>query len=132
MKLRNPVGREDLHLKKHFRVLEVGGGHNPHPRSNVVVDKYVDSNYHRSGDLAVYKNQQFICADGEDLPFGDKSFDYAICCQVIEHVDNPVRFMAEQTRVARAGYLETPSLIGEYLMPKENHWIGRAYNRLAE
>ena len=56
MKLRNPINRDDLHLKRNWRVLEVGGGHNPHSRSNVVVDKYVDSNYHRSGDLKVYKN----------------------------------------------------------------------------
>ena len=124
MKLRNPINRDDLRLKKTYRIIEVGGGHNPHPRSNVVVDKYVDSNYHRSGDLKVYKNQQFLCADGENLPFEDKSFDYAICCQVIEHVEDPIKFSKEQARVAKAGYMETPSLIGEYLAPKESHkWV---------
>jgi SAM-dependent methyltransferase len=124
MKTRNPRNRQDLHIKRNDRVLEVGGGHNPHPRSNVVVDKYTDSNYHRSGDIKVLKNQTFMEADGENLPFKDKEFDYVICCQVLEHVENPERFLAEQFRVAKRGFMETPSLLGEYLFPRESHkWI---------
>ena len=128
MKVRNPKSRFDLSVKRSDKVLEVGGGHNPHPRSNVVVDKYVDSNFHRSGDIKVLKNQQFLNADGENLPFADKEFDYVICCQVLEHVENPVRFLTEQFRVAKRGYIETPSLIGEYLFPRESHkWILHEY-----
>lgn len=124
MKIRNPKSRFDLSIKSGSRVLEVGGGHNPHPKSNIVVDKYVDSNYHRSGDIKVLKHQQFLAADGENLPFKDKEFDYVICCHVLEHVPNPVRFLSEQFRVAKRGYIETPSLLGEYLSPKESHkWI---------
>jgi SAM-dependent methyltransferase len=128
MKIRSPKNRADLNIKKGDRVLEVGGGHNPHPRSNVVVDKYVDSNFHRSGDLKVLKHQQFLAADGENLPFKDKEFDYVICCQVLEHVEDPVRFLAEQFRVAKRGFIETPSLLGEYLFPRESHkWILHDY-----
>jgi len=124
MKLRNPSSRFNLSIKKNALVLEVGGGHNPHPRANVVVDKYTDSNFHRSGDIKVLKNQNFIHADGESLPFEDNSFDYVICNQVLEHVENPVKFLSEQYRVASCGYVETPSVLGEYLMPKESHkWL---------
>lgn len=125
MKLRNPKNRFDLHIKGGQRVLEVGGGHNPHPRSNVVIDKYPgDRNLHRGLDLKVLSNQQFIEADGEELPFGDKTFDYVICNHVLEHVDHPKQFLQEQYRVAGRGYLETPSLVGEYLIPKDSHkWV---------
>lgn len=124
MKVRNPRNRESLDIRSSDRVLEVGGGHNPHPRSNVVVDKYTDTNYHRSGDIKVLKNQTFMEADGENLPFKDKEFDYVICCQVLEHVENPERFLSEQFRVAKRGFMETPSLLGEYLFPRESHkWI---------
>ncbi|HVX26699.1 MAG TPA: methyltransferase domain-containing protein [Parafilimonas sp.] len=124
MKVKNPKSRFNLSIAKTDRVLEVGGGHNPHARANVLVDKFTDSNYHRSGDIKILKHQQFVAADGEDLPFEDNEFDYVICCQVLEHVENPEKFLSEQFRVAQRGYIETPSLLGEYLFPKESHkWI---------
>jgi len=124
MKISTPKSRFHLSINKKDRVLEVGGGHNPHPRSNVVVDKYTDDNTHRAADLKVLKNQQFMQADGEALPFRDKEFGYVICCHVLEHVPNPEKFISEQTRVASRGYIETPSLLGEYLSPKKSHkWV---------
>lgn len=119
-----PKTRGRLSIKKSFKVLEIGGGNFPHPRSNTVVDKYIDSNYHRSGNVQVYPHQKFVNADGGSLPFEDKSFDYIICCHVLEHVEDPIPFLKEQMRIAPMGYLETPSIIGEYLMPKESHkWL---------
>ena len=124
MKTDNPKSRFNLSVKRKDKVLEVGGGHNPHPRSNIIVDKYIDSNYHRQSDIKVLKNQQFLQADGENLPFKDNEFDYVICNQVLEHAENPIAFLEEQMRVAKRGYIETPSLIGEYLFPKKSHrWL---------
>jgi len=124
MKISTPKSRFDLSINKNDYVLEVGGGHNPHKRSNVVVDKFTDDNTHRAADLKVLKNQKFLQADGESLPFKDKEFNYVICCHVLEHVENPQKFLSEQTRVASRGYIETPSLLGCYLSPKKSHkWV---------
>jgi SAM-dependent methyltransferase len=125
MKTRNPKNRFDLSIKKSDYVLEVGGGHNPHPRSNIVVDKYTgDDNQHRGASLKVLSHQKFIEADGTNLPFKDHEFDYVICCHVLEHIPDPVAFLKEQFRVAKRGYIETPSLLGELLAQKDSHkWL---------
>jgi ubiquinone/menaquinone biosynthesis C-methylase UbiE len=105
-------------------VLDVGSGHNPHPRANVITDKFTDTNYHRRSNIKVLKNQRFVQAEGESLPFKDKEFDYVICCHVVEHVDDPALFLKEISRVGKAGYLEAPSLLGEFLIPKQSHqWV---------
>lgn len=130
MKIGNPIAREKVKLPKGAYVLDVGGGHNPNPRAHVVIDKYTDSqNLHRSGNLRILKNQKFLAADAEDMPFGDKEFDYVFCCQVLEHAEHPEIFLNELARVGKRGYLELPTLIGEYLAPKASHrWVGLELN----
>lgn len=124
MKIRTPLDRHDLNIKRKDRVLEIGSGNNPSFRSNVIVEKFVDNNYHRSGNIKLYPHQTFVNGDGENLPFKDKEFGYVICNQVLEHVDDPFKFIKEQCRVAKRGYIETPSLIGEFLFPKASHkWV---------
>lgn len=38
MKERNPIDRHDLRINKSDKVLEVGSGHNPTYRANVIVE----------------------------------------------------------------------------------------------
>lgn len=124
MKTRTPFDRNDLKIKRQERVLEIGPGNNPSYRSNVLCEKFIDSNYHRSGDLNIYPHQKLVQGIGEDLPFKDKEFDYTICNQVLEHSEDPNRFLSELMRVSKRGYIETPSLLGEFLFPKQSHkWI---------
>jgi 2-polyprenyl-6-hydroxyphenyl methylase/3-demethylubiquinone-9 3-methyltransferase len=40
---------------------------------------------------------------GEELPFKDASFDLVYCCDVLEHVPEPGRLVAEAARVLRPG-----------------------------
>lgn len=124
MKQRNPIDRYDLHIHRKDRVLEVGCGHNPSYRANVVVEKFIDSNYHRSDNMKIFLHQKFVEADGANMPFKNKEFDYIICNQVLEHADDPVSFVKELQRVASKGYIELPSLVGESLFPKVSHkWV---------
>ena len=44
---------------------------------------------------------RYQCARGEALPFPDASFDAAYCCDVLEHVDDLSRVIAETARVLR-------------------------------
>ena len=82
MKIKNPKSRYHIKIPYKSKVLEVGGGHNPHRRSNVVVDKFIDSNFHRKADIKVLKHQKFLQADGENLPFKDQEFDFVFCNHV--------------------------------------------------
>lgn len=45
----------------------------------------------------------YVVARGEELPFRDASFDLVLCCDVLEHVDDVERVLAEGARVLRAG-----------------------------
>ncbi len=42
-------------------------------------------------------------ARGEELPFADSSFDIVYCCDVLEHVDDLERVLAETARVLKPG-----------------------------
>ena len=44
---RHPLGRHDLSIKRKDMVLEIGSGHNPMYRSDVIADKYTQDNTHR-------------------------------------------------------------------------------------
>ncbi|MCI1683079.1 MAG: class I SAM-dependent methyltransferase [Bacteroides sp.] len=121
MKVRSPYNRDGLSIRKTDKVVEIGSGSNPLFRSDVIVEKFIDSNYHRDGNVKIYPHQHFVNADGERLPFKDKEFDYIVCNQVLEHVEHPEAFVNEQSRIAKRGYIETPSLIGEQLFPKKAH-----------
>lgn len=121
MKVNTPRSRRELHIKRKYRVLEVGSGHNPTYRADVIVEKYPSDNRHRSGDTRIFPHQKFVVAAGEKLPFADKEFDYVICNHVLEHSSDPAQFLREIVRVAKAGYIETPSLLGELLFPKDAH-----------
>lgn len=99
-----PIGRDAL-------VLEVASGSRPYWRSNVLLDKFVLDNSERSGDVIV--DRDFVVADVDKLPFKDKAFDFVIARHVLEHLPDPENFLKELERVAKAGYIETPSSISE-------------------
>ena len=46
---------------------------------------------------------EYVVGAGEELPFTDASFDIAYCCDVLEHVDDLDRVLAETARVLKPG-----------------------------
>ena len=103
------------------RVLDVGGGGSPFPRADYVLDLGSYESRARLGRLAIGCAERFtretwirrdVCAR-EPWPFEDKFFDYAVCSHLLEDVRDPVWVCSELSRVARAGYIETPSRILE-------------------
>ncbi|GAB4201397.1 MAG: class I SAM-dependent methyltransferase [Roseiflexaceae bacterium] len=51
---------------------------------------------------------------GESLPFADGSFDLVICWDVVEHVQDPERLLAELARVLRPGGRVLLTVINRY------------------
>lgn len=49
----------------------------------------------------------------DDLPYADDSVDYVFCRHTIEDLADPTHLLSEIQRVAKAGYLETPSVLTE-------------------
>jgi len=109
-----------LNIKPSDFVLEVGSGHNPMHRSDILSDKYVENCRQRGGKIKI-DNRPFIQCDAHKLPFKTDSFDYIICRHVIEHLDNPGEFLEEISRVGKRGYIECPSLIWELLHPTRDY-----------
>jgi Methyltransferase domain len=61
----------------------------------------------------LYPGVRFVQADGRDLPFEDRAFDFAHSSAVLEHVgssDRQARFLQELWRVSRKGcFITTPN-----------------------
>jgi len=118
-KVKWALRRLDIALPKNFLVLEVGSGGNPYPRSNVLVDAYEETQ-ERHWETLIH-DRPTVLARGEKLPFKDKAFDYVIAAHVLEHTADPVEFLAELERVAKAGYIETPDAFMERINPYKDH-----------
>jgi uncharacterized protein YbaR (Trm112 family) len=103
-------------------VLDVGSGQAPHPRADVVVDKYVADDFERGYALELSK--PLVVGDGHALPFADGTFAYVVTSHVVEHATDPVRFAAELGRVAAAGFVQVPSREAELTFGWEFHpWL---------
>ena len=59
-------------------------------------------------------NLEFRAFDGDAIPFGQEEFDLAAATEVLEHVPDPERTLAEMARVARRHLLVS--------VPREPLW----------
>lgn len=113
-------------------VLDVGGWAVPFPRADWMLDLgayETRGEWGYEGDRADERFtaetwvQRDICAR-EPWPFADDRFDFAICSHTLEDVRDPVWVCAELSRVAKAGYVETPSRLEEQSWGVQGEWTG--------
>lgn len=107
------------------KVLEVGPGGTPHPRSDVFLEKVYASEEawasQRGHAPKLTTDKRVVYYDGGRFPFEDNEFDYVICSHVIEHVEDVEVFLSELFRVAPRGYLEYPTVCYDYLYNFYDH-----------
>lgn len=114
----------DMNIHSVDKVLEIGSGGNPDKRSTILCDKFLSNNSQR-GEQRIVIDRPFVVADGDHLPFKNKSFDYVICKHILEHIDDPMQFASELARVSHRGYIESPSIVWEKMQPFRKHhkWV---------
>lgn len=73
-----------------------------------------------------------IACDAEQLAFPDNAFDYTLSCEVLEHVPNPKKMLAELYRVTRPGgrcLVTTESYLNGMLLAWAKSYItGKPFN----
>ncbi len=114
-------------IKSTDRVLEIGPGATPHPRSDIFLELiYADvkERIAQSGNIGLLNtDKEVVYYDGGKFPFKDKEFDYVICSHVLEHVVDADEFLKELQRVGYKGYLEFPTVYYDYLYNFPEHQL---------
>lgn len=101
----------DFDIQPSDKVLDVGSGHLPFPLATHLADLALDDGtVGRAGiPFKHIKGKPVYECNIERLPFADKEFDFVYCSHVLEHVDCPENACRELMRVAKRGYIETPT-----------------------
>jgi SAM-dependent methyltransferase len=82
-------------------VLDVGCGLKPY-RDLFPAQKYVGIDIETGGHSNDQKHVDSYY-DGEHIPFDDRSFDFVLCTQVLEHAEKPEKLIEECARVLKPG-----------------------------
>ena len=120
-----------------FKILDIGGWFAPCKQAQYMVDimPYETMNLKEAygeGEMQI-KPENYVQMDissMDRLPFEDNQFDYVICRHTLEDIMNPLNVCKEMIRVAKAGYIETPSRLYESTKGVERPaWCGHYHHR---
>jgi hypothetical protein len=121
------------------RILDVGGWYQPFNLATHVIDLLPYETRRAREALDPMDEERFsaatwIVADvcSPPWPFADGSFDFAVCSHLLEDVRDPLAVCRELNRVARAGYIETPSRLREIFSKERWRGIKLLLGRLPE
>jgi len=107
------------------RVLDIGPGTAPFKRADMFVD------WTKPESIPDYKFRA-LDIHNDRLPFDVKTFDFVYCRHVLEDLYNPFLIVSEMSRVAKAGYVETPSPLAEVCRGIDGNsppWRGYQHHR---
>ena len=83
-------------------LLDVGCGAKPYAKLFApYVERYIGLEY--SPESGYRENLADFCGDAAALPLADESIDTILCTEVMEHVPNPEKTIAEFARALRPG-----------------------------
>jgi len=115
-------------IKPGAKVLEIGPGFEPFEKATHFCG-WTDEEGSR------LKNYTKVNVSEDKLPYADKEFDFVYLRHVIEDLWNPINCLNEISRVAKEGWIETPSPLCEMTKGvdgQENFdapWRGYAHHR---
>jgi SAM-dependent methyltransferase len=87
-------------------VVDVGAGYAPWEHATEFVDR-------EAWPQLAGRKVHALDVELDRLPYADKSVDFLYCRHTIEDLHNPTLLLREMNRVAKAGYVETPSPLAE-------------------
>lgn len=119
-----------LDVSPHHKVLEVGvGAGNVLDRVPTGIRFGLDlaASILRDARLRLASRATLLQGDAATLPFRDGAFDRVLCSEVLEHLPDPARAIAELTRVTRAGGIVVLSVPNERLIDRTKSLLARAH-----
>jgi hypothetical protein len=118
-------------------VLDVGGWGSPFERADWVLDLMpYDTRglygYDQATAVERFSAATWVVHDvcsRQPWPFADDQFDFVVCSHTLEDIRDPIWVCGELQRVARAGYIETPSRAEEQSWGVHGPWVGWSHHR---
>ena len=109
-------------VKKSDFVIDIGSGDKPFWRANVFLDNLSLDNLQRSTYTDRIKTVgNFVNGNITKTDFKNKAYDFSYCSHVLEHVERPDLAIKEIMRISKAGYIEIPNGLVDFINPFYTH-----------